>query len=82
MGAFLLFLLILILIIIFLALSLIGSIVSGILSFLGIKSNKRRNFSNRTNENFKQDSQSEEGARRMHKFKNTAEDADYEIVDN
>ena len=84
MGAFLLFLLVLILIIIVLALSLIRSIVGGILSFLGIKSNKRRNYSNRTGENFKQNqnSQSQEGARRMHKFKNTAEDADYEIIDN
>ena len=82
MGAFFLFLLVLILIIVFLALSLIRGIVGVIFSFFGIKSNRRRTFSNRTNENFKQDSQSEEGARRMHKFKNTAEDAEYEIVDN
>jgi hypothetical protein len=82
MGAFLLFLLVLILIIIFLALSLVGSIVGGILNFFGIKTNKRRNYSNRSDENFKQNHQSKEGARRMHKFKNTAEDTDYEVIDN
>jgi len=82
MGAFFLFILVLILVVIFLVLSLIGNIVGGILNFFGIKSSRRRNFSNRSDGNFKQNSQSEEGARRMHKFKNTAEDADYEIVDN
>jgi hypothetical protein len=82
MGAFLSLLLVLILIIFFLALSLIGSIVRGVLNFFGIKTSKRRNYSNRTDEDFKQNHQSQEGARRMHKFKNTAEDTDYEVIDN
>jgi len=82
MGAFFLFLLVLILVIFFLALSLIGSIIGGILNFFGIKTNKRRNYSNGTEENFKQNHQSKEGARRMHKFKNTAVDTDYEIINN
>ena len=85
MAAFFLFFLILILIVIFIALSLVGSIVGGILNFLGIGSNKRRNFSNRNaaEEDLKQHSyQSQEGARRMREFKNAAEDADYEVIDN
>ena len=82
MGAFLLFILVLILVIIFLFLSLVGNIVNGILSFFGIKSDKRRAASTGSEGNPKQNSQSEEGAKRMLKFKNTAEDADYEIVEN
>ena len=67
------------------ALSLVGSIVGGILNFFGIRSNKRRSFSNRNSsaDDLKQGShQSKEGARRMRKFKNEAEDTDYEIVEN
>ena len=84
MGAFLLFLFILILIIVFMVLSLAGSIVGGILNFLGISTNKRKNFSNRNSsgKDLKQNRQSQEGARRMRKFKNAAEDADYEVIDN
>jgi len=85
MIAFFSFFLILILIIILVVLSLVGSIVGGILNFLGIGSNKRRNFSNRNaaGEDLKQHSyQSQEGVKRMRKFKNAAEDTDYEIIDN
>jgi len=83
--AFLLFFLILILVIIFIAFSLIGGILRAILSLFGISSNKRRNFSNRNSfeEDLKQGShQSQEGARRMRKFKNAAEDTDYEVIEN
>ena len=85
MAAFFLFFLILILVIILMVLSLVGNIVGGILNFFGIGSNKRRNFSDRNSsgEDLKQGShQSKEGARRMRKFKNTAEDTDYEIIEN
>ena len=79
MVAFLLFLLILILIVFFMVLSLAGSIIGGILNFLGI--GKLKNYSNKTNKNLKQDPpRSQEGAIRMRKFKNTAEDTEYEII--
>ncbi|MDR1730227.1 MAG: hypothetical protein LBR52_06155 [Prevotellaceae bacterium] len=85
MGAFLLFLLILVLVIFFIALSLVGGILRGIFGFFNIKSNKRRRFSdeNYSEKKEKPDSyQSVEGARRMRKFKKTAEDADYEEIEN
>jgi len=80
MGAFFLFIVILILIILFLALGFVGSIVGGILKFFGINVGKRKTASgrNRYEEDLKQVYRSEEGTRRMRKFKNTAEDAEYE----
>ena len=81
MGAFLLFLLFLVLIVFFIVLSLAGSIIGGVLNFLGIGSRKRRNYSSKTNKNLKQDPpRSQEGAIRMRKFKNTAEDTEYEVI--
>lgn len=85
MTAFFLFFFILILIIFFVALNLLGSILSGILRFFGIGSGKRRNSSNKksSGENPEQTSrQSQEGARRMRKFKNAAEDADFEVMND
>ncbi|MDR0412843.1 MAG: hypothetical protein LBH61_03455 [Dysgonamonadaceae bacterium] len=85
MGAFFIFLLILILVIVFVAVSLVGSILGGILKFLGFGSNRRgdasgRNFSGQNPE--QPPHQSQEGAKRMRKFKNTAEDADFETINN
>jgi len=85
MAAFFLFLLILILVIFFIALSLVGSILRGIFSFFGIGSRKRKRFSNENSSDedvMSEAHQSREGARRMRKFKNTAEDTDYEIIEN
>ncbi len=85
MGAFLLFLFILVLVIFFIALSFVGGILRGILGFFGIKSNKRRHFSdkNYSEKEVKPDlHQSVEGARRMRKFKKSAEDIDYEIIED
>jgi hypothetical protein len=85
MAAFFLFLLVLILIVVFVVLSLVGGILRGILRFLGIGgSSRRRNFSykNSSEENVHSSAhQSREGAIRMRKFKNTAEDTDYEIIE-
>ncbi len=85
MATFFLFFLVLILIVVFIVLSFVGSILGGILNFFGIGSNKRRNFSNKNSseKNSSQGShQSQEGAKRMRKFKNIAEDADYEVMKN
>ena len=85
MAAFFLFLLVLIFVIFFIILSLVGGILRGILRFFGIGSNRHRSFSykNSTEEHVNSSAhQSREGAIRMRKFKNTAEDTDYEIIEN
>jgi hypothetical protein len=64
-------------------LSLAGSIIGGIINFLGIGSNKRRNYANKSDKNLNQDTpRSQEGARKMQKFKTTAEDVEYEMIGN
>jgi len=87
MATFFLFLLILILVVFFIVLSFVGGILRGILGLFGIRSRKRkRRFFSEENYSDEKESpvspQSEEGARRMRKFKNAAEDADYEEVDD
>jgi len=86
MGAFLIFLLAIIVLIIFIAYSLINSILGGIANFFGIGSKRRRYYSNRggysEEESQQYSSRSEESVKRMRKFKNTAEDADFEIIEN
>ncbi len=83
MGAFLLFLLVFLLVIILIAFSLVGNILRGILDFFGIGSRKQSRFSNKNHSG--EDArphQSAEGAKRMRKFKNAAEDTDYEMIEH
>ena len=84
MGTFLLFLLILLLVIFLMVLNLAGGILRGILGFFGIGSRKHKHSSSKKNysEEAAKPNQSVEGAKRMRKFKNAAEDADYEVVND
>ena len=83
MSAFFIFLLLIILII-FIAFSLISSILGGILNFFGLGSKKHGYFSNqKSSENKSQrHTYSEESAKRMRKFKNSAEDIGFEVIED
>jgi hypothetical protein len=82
MGGLLAFLLILIIIVGFVLISIVGSILGGFVNLFrsgrraGPASGANRNATSTTGQ-----AQSQEGVRRMKKFKNAAEDADYEILD-
>jgi hypothetical protein len=80
MGGLLAFLLILIVIVVFVVISILGSILGGFLNLFGLRKNSGKTSGSNRNATTGT-AQSKDGATRMRKFKNVAEDADYEIIE-